>query len=117
MRSHNAVDAGRGWIIVEEYIAPAVDLDVNETGSQPATAGQLMHRHIRWDLPTGAKPTYARLFDEDCPMSPHQTAVENRIGGNAMRWGPAHVVRVIFCRLRGLSTAISRRSARMSIIA
>src|SRR5689334_25238494 len=117
MRGDDAVDARRAWIVVKKYIAAAIDLDVNETGSEPAPAGQLIHRYAGWEVSTWAKPSDARPFDENCPMPLHDTAVEQRIDGHGMRWSGAHVVRVIFCRFRGLSTSISRRSARASIIA
>jgi hypothetical protein len=42
-----------------------------------------------------------RPFNEYGPVSTHGMAVENRIGGNGVRRGPAHLVRVISWRLRG----------------
>src|SRR5262249_19876358 len=86
MRSDNA---GGGGIVVERPVPAAVDLDVDEAGSEPATAGQVMHCHMGRQLLTGAEPLYARRFDENRPMSLHDTAVEDRIGSNGVERGPA----------------------------
>jgi hypothetical protein len=40
-------------------------------------------------------------FNEYGPVPPHGMAVENRIGGNGVRRGPAHLVGVISWKLRG----------------
>ena len=52
------------------------------------------------------------VLDHDSGMAMHDHAVKDVVGGNRMPGRCVHRVRVIFCKCRGRSTSVPRRSAR-----
>jgi hypothetical protein len=97
--------------IVEQYIAAAIDLDIDEAGREPGVFGQLADRHRPGDLRArNDGGDLAAVNQHGCVLA-HDAAVENAPGGDGVH-SPAHRVRVTFCKCRGRSMSAPRCAAR-----
>jgi hypothetical protein len=86
-----------GWCrrIIEEHIVAAVDLNIDETWSKPATAWQVMHWHVGPQLLTGAEPNDPGALDKSRAVEVHSIAIEDNVRSHSVLTAPIHVVRVI----------------------
>ena len=105
--------------IVEQHIAAAIDLHVDEARARA------MRRPAKrcTGMPAGTSPARhhvddARTLRPGRPVAMQRAAVEHEIGGDgAWRAVCAHRVRVTFWRCRGRSASVPRRSASCTAIA
>ena len=111
MRRRDGANALHGRLIVEQNIAAAVDLQIDEAGGQPCALGQgangngprqVRRRHEVRDAST--------VHDHGGALA-HVGPVEHMVRGYCVQRRFAHLVSVTFCRCRGRSTSVPRRCA------
>ncbi len=93
-------DALGGRLVVEQDVAAAVDLHVDEPWREPRAVRQRLRRHPGRHLAARDEGGDAGTVDHHGAIAMHRLAVED--GAGQHRVGTrAHRVRVIFCRWRG----------------
>src|ERR1700677_4001994 len=110
-RGDSSNGVGR-WGVVEQNVAAAVDLDVDEARRKPRVAAlQFTDWDSSWDLAAWNDCGDRVAIDQYRRVLMRNDAIENmtrRDGMNAC----AHRVRVTFCRCRGRSISAPRNAAR-----
>ena len=80
MRADDGRNPIRRWTVVEQDIAAAVHLDVDEAGREPGASRQNTGRYGRRQLRPMEERCDARSFDHDRAIRVHAGAVENAVG-------------------------------------
>ena len=117
MRGDDRGDPLHGRRVVEQDVAAAIDLDIDKAGRQPGTVRQPADRQRARQVTRQDQGADPAAFDDDGVVTVQDRAIEHRIGGDRVRSGAFHRVRVTFCRWRGRSGSMPSRSARRTIIA
>ena len=104
-------DACGRRLVVEEHVAAAVDLHVDEARREPHAVRHRLAWHGRRQLVRRHQGGDPRAVQDHGVALPDAGAVEDGVGGDRVRRGGRHRVRVTFCRWRGRSTSMPRRSA------
>ena len=93
-------DALRRRLIVEQDVAAAVDLHVDEAWREPRAVRQRARRHPGRHFATRDERGDAGAVDHHGAIAMHHLAIEDGAGHHRVG-ACAHSVRVIFCRWRG----------------
>ena len=112
VRGRDRRDARLRRRVIEQHVAAAIDLQVDEAGREPCPVGQRADRHGRRHVRPRHDAGDMSVLDHDSGIAMHDHAVKDVVGGNRMPGRCVHRVRVIFCKCRGRSTSVPRRSAR-----
>src|SRR5262249_44284519 len=110
VRGKNGSNARRRWRIVEENIAPAIDLQIDESWGEPGAFRQIFERDFAGNIGAPDNRGNLAVFDQDRTVLAHGGSVEHGVSGNGKRLA-RHRVRVTFCRWRGLSASTPRSFA------
>ena len=100
-----------GRRVVQQHVAAAIDLDVDEARREPGVVRQVANRNGAGDVVArddGANPV---AIDQHCRVVMHSDAVKNPARGDGSD-ASAHRVRVTFCKCRGRSMSAPRCAAR-----
>ena len=111
MRRCDAANALHGRLIVEQHVAAAVCLQVDESGRKPRIFRQLAKEHGPRQLARRHEIHDASTVHDHGGMLAHNGAVENVVRGDGVRPQAIHLVRVTFCKWRGRSTLMPRHWA------
>ena len=102
-------------LIVEQHVAAAVHLQVDEAGSQPCPRRQDANRMVVRQVGRRHQLGDAGAVDDHRATLAHGAAVEHMVRRDRVRRGVAHRVRVTFCRCRGRSMSVPRcRASRIA---
>ena len=112
VRGRDRRDARLRRRVIEQHVAAAIDLQIDEAGREPCPVGQRADRHGRRQVRPRHDAGDMSVLDHDSGIAVHDHAVKDVVGGNRMPGRCVHRVRVIFCKCRGRSTSVPRRSAR-----
>ncbi len=93
-------DALRRRFVVEQNVAAAIDLHVDEAGCEPRALRQRPRRHPRRHVAARDDGGDTGAVDHHRAIAMHRLAVEDGAGHHRVG-ARAHSVRVIFCRWRG----------------
>ncbi len=115
MRRRDRADALQGRLIVEEYVTPAIHLQVDESRRQPSTLRQRMNGDPPRQVRRGDEVGDAHTVHDDGCVFAQGRAVEHTLRRHCVQPRAVHLVRVTFCRWRGKSTSVPR--ARATLIA
>src|SRR5215471_3043491 len=85
MRTGDRPHAFRRRIVVEQYAAAAIDLEVDEAGSQQSPIRQALPRPIVWNLAPRRQSANATILDQHRDIAVPATAVEDPLAKNRMR--------------------------------
>ena len=96
MRGGDRSDRLRGRRIVEQHVAAAIDLQVDEAGRKPGAFRQRNARHA--DVRPGNDFRDPRTVDHDGGAAMQGLAVEDAVRRDGELCGRVHRVRVTFCR-------------------
>ena len=107
MRRSDRANGLRRRRVVEQHVAAAIDLDVDEARRQPARSPA--DPRMAWpQRPRNARQRLDRVaVDHHCAVLAQRRAVEDAPGGDGVKLF-AHRVRVTFCRCGGRSTSAPR---------
>ena len=98
MRRGDGANAVGRRLIVEQHVAAAVHLQVDEAGREPEAIRQVMRRHRRRQVGARHQRDDAGALDHDRGVALHDAAVKYVAGGDGVLFWRAHRVRVTFCR-------------------
>ena len=101
--------------IIEQDVAAAIDLDIDEAGSEPDPVRQCCERDGRESRP-GDDLLDQPALDHDRGVAMERRPVEDVVCRDGVSSGCVHRVVVTFRRCRGRSTSLPRRSATGSSI-
>ena len=100
-----------GRVVVEQHVAAAIDLKVDEAGREPGAVRQACDGEVGGQIARGINADDALAVDHHGGVAMQRVAVEHVVRRDRVTFGRAHRVRVTFCRCRGWS-ASKPRSAR-----
>jgi hypothetical protein len=103
-------------LVVEQDIAAAVHLHIDEAGREPGSGGKRLDRNVGGDLATSSQRGDPLALDQHSRTLMKRLPVKDVIGGDSVPLRPAHRVRVTFFRWRGRSTSRPRCAASWTAI-
>ena len=116
MRGENGCNSCRRRLVVEQHIAAAVHLKVDETRREPGPFRQILDGDFIGNIAASHNGGDARIPDENGAVLMHCRSIEHDVGGNSKRLA-RHRVRVTFLRWRGLSASNPRSFAKRTAAA